>query len=112
MTQHWLKPKWDSGQSISNLSLEYLLTNGIKALVLDVDGTLLPRNELLVHSSVNLWIQKAQVNFIIHLASNNPSRKRIETIGQQLNIEFTYRAAKPSRNAIRRIQEKINIQPS
>ena len=40
-----LEPSWNSGVSIINLSQSEILSRGIKSLLLDVDGTLLPRKE-------------------------------------------------------------------
>ena len=107
-----LKPNWEPGLSIQNLPIQHLLNLGIKALVIDVDGTLLPRKELTLHSSVISWIEMAKSKFTVHLLSNNPSRKRIATISKQLNISYTYKAAKPSRSALRKVQETLQINSS
>ena len=109
MSQNLLKANWEPGLSIQDLPIQHLLDLGIKALVLDVDGTLLPRKELILHSSVISWIEKAKNNFTLHLLSNNPSKMRIASISSQLNINFTYRAAKPSRSALRKVQENLQI---
>ena len=50
MSQNLLKANWEPGLSIQDLPIQHLLDLGIKALVLDVDGTLLPRKELILHS--------------------------------------------------------------
>ena len=107
-----LEPNWQPGLGISNLPTQHFLDIGIKALILDVDGTLLPRHEKILHDSVTFWIENAKNFFVIHLLSNNPSKKRIESIAQQLNINFTYKAAKPTRKALRNVQEKLQLNPS
>ena len=50
MRKYWLKPDWEPGTSIHKIRKEELLTRNIKALLLDVDGTLLPRNKKLLES--------------------------------------------------------------
>ena len=109
MADHLLKPDWESDLAISSLPYERFLLNGIKALIIDVDETLLPREQSLVNDSVLSWIERARVHFLMHLASNNPSQKRIQKIGAQLNLEFTYGAAKPSRKSLLNIivQKKV-----
>ena len=111
MQLNWLKPDWEPGLSIPNIPIDHFLERGIKALVLDVDGTLLPRREVVIHKSVLLWVKKAQLNFALHLLSNNPSRNRIKAISEDLNINFTYKAAKPTRTALRKVQEKLQLEP-
>jgi len=112
MSQNLLKPNWEPGLSIQNIPIQHLLDLGIKALVIDVDGTLLPRKESILHSSVISWVERAKTKFTLHLLSNNPSRNRISSISRQLNISFTYKAAKPSRTALRKVQENLKINPN
>ena len=52
-----LEPTWNSGVSIINLSQSEILSRGIKSLLLDVDGTLLPRKEDHISNSVIDWIK-------------------------------------------------------
>ncbi len=111
MRQKLLKPNWEPGLSIPHLPIERLLSIGIKALVLDVDGTLITRHEIILHNSVINWVKDAQKDFSLHLLSNNPSKKRIESIAKQLNINFTYRAAKPTKGALRKVQHNLQLDP-
>ena len=111
MKKNWLQPDWEPGLSITNLPIKHFLDIGITSLVLDVDGTLLPRTEMVIHNSVLIWIQEARNNFSLHLLSNNPSRKRIESISRKLNINFTSNAAKPSRGPFRRVISELQQDP-
>ena len=100
MKVNLLEPNWNSGVSIINLSQSHLLSKGIKSLLLDVDGTLLPRKEDYINNSVKDWINEAKNYFNLHLISNNPSRKRIKNIANQLNLTYSYKASKPSRKEL------------
>ena len=95
-----LQPSWDSGVSIINLSQTEILSKGIKSLLLDVDGTLLPRKEDYINNLVKDWIKASKNYFNLHLISNNPSRKRIRNIANQLNLTYSYKASKPSRREL------------
>ncbi len=111
MIRNWLKPDWETGLGIANLPIDRFINLGIKALILDVDGTLLPRQEKKLHSSVILWIQEAKLHLDLHLLSNNPSKKRIEYISKQININFTHNAAKPSSRALRKALISLQQDP-
>ena len=111
MQKNWLEPDWQPGLSINNLPIKHFIDIGITAIVLDVDGTLLPRTEIVIHNSVLSWIKAAQNNFSLHLLSNNPSRKRIESISKILNINFTYKAAKPTRGALKGVINDFHQDP-
>ncbi|WP_269623023.1 YqeG family HAD IIIA-type phosphatase [Prochlorococcus marinus] len=104
-----LKAKWNTGKDIRKISYNEIKDKGIKLLLLDVDGTLLPRNEIKVHHSVYQWIQEAKRNFKIHLISNNPSKRRIQSIAKQLNVTFTYKAIKPRKKAIVKSIQPFNF---
>ena len=111
MRRNLLKPDWEAGLSISSLPIEHLQRLGIKGLILDDDGTLLPRHEDKLHKSVKIWIENAQRDFSLHLLSNNPSRKRISSVSKELDIQFTYKAAKPTKHALRKVLEKLQLEP-
>ncbi len=106
-----LKEKLNGDCSIINLSQHAIYSKGIKFLLLDVDGTLIPREEKDLHVKVKKWVDDAKKYFTIHLVSNNPSRKRIKYIADQLGLTYSYRANKPRRKKIHEyiLRSKANI---
>ena len=111
MRRDWLRPDWDPGLTLAHLPLEPLLGRGIKALLLDVDRTLLPGRDVALPASVLHWAKSAQRHTHLYLISNNPSRQRIGAVAEQLGIGFTSSASKPRRGAIRRVIETLNFKP-
>ncbi|AAP99909.1 MULTISPECIES: YqeG family HAD IIIA-type phosphatase [Prochlorococcus] len=107
-----LKANWDSGIPITNIPQNRIREEGIKALLIDVDGTLLPRSEELVHTSVKEWIMNTKTHCSIHLISNNPSRNRIKRIASQLDINFTFGAGKPRKKKLLNCLNKIDLENS
>ncbi len=95
MKRNLFKPTEETNLTIQNLRIEDLLNKSIRVLLLDVDGTLLPRSESKLHQSVKEWIIEAKKYLPIHLLSNNPSKKRIELIANELDLDFTHKAYKP-----------------
>ena len=85
-----------------------MLDQGIKFLLLDVDGTLLAKNKIIVCNNVRNWVIAAKKEIDLHLLSNNPSRNRIKKVAAQLDLDFTYAAAKPSRKALRKVIQSRN----
>ena len=91
------KADWDSKLPIYKISPKKLHNQGIRFLLLDVDGTLLNRNTNRIPSKVKSWIKKSKTLFKLYLVSNNPSEKRISSIGNQLGVSYKFRALKPSK---------------
>lgn len=109
-----LVPDWLPGRTLPQLPLQELLDRSIpiRALVLDVDRTLLPRRSTSLPPSAEQWLREAQRCLPIHLLSNNPSRRRIGTVAEQLGVPFTTSAGKPRRSALRRVLAELHLPPS
>ena len=60
MSNWLLQPAWVATGSLCDLPLEVFLDRGIKALVLDVDCTLLPRHSQVMPECVVHWVYKAR----------------------------------------------------
>ena len=100
------KANWDAKIPIYEIPQNALSKKGITCLLLDVDGTLLSRNTNRIPIKVKNWINKSNDLFTIFLISNNPSKSRIETIGNELGVRYTYKALKPSKKVTQKV---INI---
>jgi len=53
------------------------------------------------------WVFNSKKHFDIYLFSNNPSKKRIKLIADQLDLEFTYSGGKPSKKKLNKLIDKI-----
>jgi HAD superfamily phosphatase (TIGR01668 family) len=114
MLRQLLTPGWVPGRTLAQLPLRELLERPlpIRALVLDVDRTLLPRRSASLPPSAEQWLREAQRQLPIHLLSNNPSRRRIGAVAQQLGLPYTTSAGKPRRAALRRVLTELAIPPA
>ena len=109
MLRQLLRPNWLRECTLAELPLQELLDQPIRALVLDVDRTLLPRRQAELPASALLWLQQARQQVPIHLFSNNPSRQRIGAVAAQLDLPYTISAGKPRRSALRRVLAELNL---
>ena len=107
-----LTPDWTPGTTLAHLPLAPLLERPggpIRALVLDVDRTLLPRRSASLPPSAEQWLRHAATLMPLHLLSNNPSRRRIGGVAAQLDLPFTTAAGKPRRAALRRVLAELDL---
>ncbi len=109
MSKKLFKAKWNRNSSIINIAHKEISSKGIKVLLIDVDGTIVPGRNTKVDAYVKAWIKEASNYFKLHLVSNNPSRKRIKNIADQLDLSFTYKAGKPRIYALRKYISEINV---
>jgi HAD superfamily phosphatase (TIGR01668 family) len=109
MLRQLLRPNWLRECTLAELPLQELLDQPIRALVLDVDRTLLPRRQSELPESALRWLRLAQQHMPIHLFSNNPSRKRIGAVAAKLDLPYTISAGKPRRSALRRVLSELQL---
>ena len=86
---------WDSNLPIYKISHLRLQNEGIKSLLIDVDGTLLSRQSNIIPAKVKNWIKESKKLFSLYLISNNPSNERIRKIAEELGIRYKSNALKP-----------------
>ncbi len=107
-----LTPDWLVSTTLAQLPLDPLEQLGVRALVLDVDRTILPRRQAEVPPAAEQWLRHAAARMPMHLLSNNPSRRRIGAVAESLGVPFTTSAGKPRRAALRRVLEELAIAPA
>ena len=90
-----LKVNWDSNLPIYKISQSELQKEGIRSLLIDIDGTLINRRTNMIPKAVKNWIRESKKLFSLYLISNNPSKKRIAKIAKELNLKYKYNASKP-----------------
>jgi HAD superfamily phosphatase (TIGR01668 family) len=112
MLRDLLTPDWVLGTTLTHLPLQELLDRDIRALVLDVDRTLLPRRQATLPPQAELWLRHARERLPLHLLSNNPSRRRIGAVAASLDLPYTTAAAKPRRAALRRVLKELDLPPA
>ena len=102
------KAYWDSNLPIYKISQEKLKNEGIKCLLIDVDGTLLSRKSNIIPVQVKNWISESKKLFSLYLISNNPSNERISKIGNELGIRYKSNAQKPRKKTTLEVISKMN----
>jgi len=105
-----LKVNWDSNLPIYAISQSELQKKGIQCLLLDVDGTLVNRNSTKIPKNVKNWINESKRLFSIYLISNNPSKKRVEAIAEELNLRYKYNASKPRKKVTLHAIKEVNYE--
>ena len=111
MLRELLRPDWLLQGTLAELPLEILLERQVRALVLDVDRTLLPRHRAALPEAARHWLVQAKEQLPIHLLSNNHTRARIGAVAGPLDLPFTTSAGKPRRSALRRVLQQLALPP-
>ena len=106
-----LRPNLVTPGTLVDLSLDHLADQGIEALILDVDRTILPRRYPQLPPLVEVWLRDAARRFPVHLLSNNPSRRRIGAVAEPFGLPYTTSASKPRSGALRQVLAGLALPP-
>lgn len=96
---------------VTDIKLDFLRDNNIKALILDVDNTLIDIDRKMIDGLVQ-WhneIKNGGIKTII--LSNSNKIDKIEKVANTLNIEYLYLGLKPLKKGFKQAIEKLGIKP-
>ncbi|MDI6812324.1 MAG: YqeG family HAD IIIA-type phosphatase [Desulfitobacteriaceae bacterium] len=88
--------------SLDHISIGRLLQDGIKGLIIDLDNTMTPWNDVEVGPKVAAWFKALkEAGIKACVVSNNKRKQRVAVVADRLGIPFVFRATKPRRRAFR-----------
>lgn len=104
----WFKPTW-MVHSIYSITPEQLYENNIKAVLTDLDNTLIAWNNPEATEESIQWMEMMKEADIPVMILSNNSDERVKEIADFLELEYIPRSLKPSRRAFRLAQEKLDL---
>ena len=98
-------------KNVQEITIQFLMKNKIKALILDVDNTLIDYYKNLSEDVVN-WAHNLQGQGIkMYILSNTNKKEKVEKVANKLEIPYKMFAKKPSKRGFLKIQKELKIEP-
>lgn len=98
-------------KKVEDITIETLIKNKIKLLILDVDNTLIDYYKNLSEDVIN-WAKEMKGQGIkLYILSNTNDKKKVEEVAKKLEINYEYFAMKPFKKGFKKIQKETNIKP-
>ncbi len=102
------KPTW-MVNSIYSITVEELRENGIHAVLIDLDNTLIAWNELeATKDSINWIKQMKEAGIPVMILSNN-SDERIQKVAEILDVGYVPRSWKPTARAFKIAEKELKV---
>ena len=96
---------------VQDITIQFLIENKIKALILDVDNTLIDYYKNLSDDVIE-WAHSLQGQGIkMYILSNTNKKDKVEKVANSLEIPYKLFARKPSKGGFMKIQKEIKIEP-
>ena len=97
--------------SVKEITLDFLQQNHIKALILDVDNTLIDYDRNLTEETIE-WAEKLKENRIkLYILSNSNKKEKVKLVAEKLGLDFSYFAKKPLKSGFKKAQKIIKEEP-
>lgn len=95
-------------QSVKEIKLDFLQKNKIKALILDVDNTLIDCDKNLEEDVIK-WAKGLKEQGIkLYILSNSNKKEKVQKVAKKLEIEYEYFAKKPLKGGFKKVQKKLD----
>ena len=96
---------------VEDITIEYLVENKIKILILDVDNTLIDYYENLSNDIIQ-WAKNLKAQGIkLYILSNTNNKAKVEKVANKLEIPYRNFAMKPFKRGFLKIQKEFKIEP-
>ena len=98
--------------SVDRIDLEGLWASGTRAIMLDRDNTLVPRDRSSAPAEVAAWLDRARaMGFSLYMVSNNWHRDQVERSARELGLKAIGFACKPFPFAVRAALRRMGVAP-
>lgn len=106
----FLKPDYNL-KSIYEINLDELQQKGIKAILFDLDSTLMASKSGTYTDEVYSFIKKVEEKFFIAVVSNNKNPKYIEKVRLISHFPLLFNACKPKTGIVEKFLKQHNLNP-
>ena len=92
---------------IENIKIDFLNKNQIKALILDVDNTLIDYNENLSESIIEWAEELKKQGLKLYILSNSNKKQKVKSVAEKLKISYLSFAKKPLKTGFLKVQKQL-----
>ena len=96
---------------VEEITIQFIQKNKLKALILDVDNTLIDYNKNLSEEKVE-WAKNLKGQGVkLYILSNTNKKEKVEKVANKLEIPYILFAKKPSKKGFLKIQKELELNP-
>lgn len=97
--------------NVREIEIDFLQKNQIKALILDVDNTLIDYDKNLSEETIKWAEELKQQGIKLYILSNSNKKEKVRTVAEKLQIEYEYFGKKPLKMGFKKVQKKLEEKP-
>ena len=104
----FVKPDYNL-KRIYDINLAELKSMGIKAMLFDLDSTLMASKSAVYSKEILDWLDIVRKDFFIAVVSNNKNKEYIQKVSAISDFPLLFDAAKPKTNRVEEFLKQYNI---
>lgn len=98
-------------KKVEDITIEFLIKNKIKVLLLDVDNTLIDYNKKIEQSVID-WAKNLKGQGIkLYILSNTNDKQKVEKVANKIDIPYQHLAMKPLKKGFLKVQKTLKEKP-
>ena len=98
-------------KKITQITKEFLQEKQIKALILDVDNTLIDYNKNLSEDIIEWAKELKQKDMKLYILSNTNHKEKVEKVAKSLEIPYQNLAKKPLKSGFLKVEKILQEKP-
>ena len=96
---------------IQDITIQFLLENKIKILILDVDNTLIDKKEILSEEIIQ-WAKEIRGQGVkLYILSNTNKKEKVKKVAEKLETPYLHFGMKPLKRGFIKIQKIVKESP-
>ena len=97
--------------NVEEITIELIQKNKLKALILDVDNTLIDYNKNISEEKIK-WAKSLKGQGVkLYILSNSNKKEKVQNVANKLEIPYILFAKKPLKKGFLKIQKELNLKP-
>ena len=97
--------------NVREITVEFLKENKIKALILDVDNTLIDYDRNLEEETIK-WAENLKEKGIkLYILSNSNKKEKVQKVAERMKLGYDYFAKKPLKKGFKKVQKLLEEEP-
>ena len=96
---------------VEEITIEFLQKNKLKALILDVDNTLIDYHKNLSEQVIKWAKDLKGQGTKLYILSNTNDKSKVEKVAKELDLPYVYLAKKPFKSGFLKVKKALGMNP-
>lgn len=96
-------------ENVTKITMDLLNKNNIKALILDIDNTLIDLDRNILEGAEDWTNEMKKNNIKLFILSNTNKVDKVEKVAKKLDIQYINFARKPSKSGFNKVKKILNL---